>query len=178
MAILRWIDDWLAFLEDGLLGLGTAVLAIFLFVNVLLRYVFSSPVAWMEEGIVALFVWLIFIGVSASFRTHQHLRIDVMVRFLPRNAAMIMGSLAVASTAVILGLLLTLGLDYARFVAGNRTPILGISAAWVYVGLPLGMAFSMVHLLRQVLDEGPADVLRSVIEDEPQAAAPPAGGGP
>jgi len=161
---LRMLDDWVGWLEDGLLAFGTAVLAVLLFANVLLRYVFRSPFAWMEEGVVAVFVWLVFIGVSAAFRSHQHLRIDVLVRFLPRAASLVVGAIAVTITFVILGFLVKLGYDYAHFVSRNRTPVLGISAAWVYVGLPLGMALSLVHLARQVIDEGPADVLKSVIE--------------
>lgn len=170
MPFVRRLDDAIAWIEDAVLAFGTALLALLLFANVLLRYVFRSPFAWMEEGIVAVFVWLVFIGVSASFRSHQHLRIDVLVRFLPRRAAVIVGAVAVATTFVILGLLLSVGTDYARFVAGNRTPVLGISAAWLYVGLPLGMALSIVHLVRQTIDEGPADVLKSVIEEDAGAA--------
>jgi TRAP-type C4-dicarboxylate transport system permease small subunit len=42
--------------------------------------------------------------------------------------------------------------------------VLGISAAWLYVGLPLGMAMSLVHVVRQLVDEGPAELFKSVIE--------------
>jgi TRAP-type C4-dicarboxylate transport system permease small subunit len=175
VSILRWLDDRLGWIEDALLAFATALLAVLLFANVLLRYVFRSPFAWMEEGIVAIFVWLVFIGVSAAFRSHQHLRIDVLVRFLPRPAAAAVGALAVAVTFAILGLLIWVGAEYARFVAGNRTPVLGISAAWLYVGLPLGMTLSVVHLVRQVVDEGPGDVLKSVIEADAEDVAAPAG---
>jgi TRAP-type transport system small permease protein len=164
LRFLRWFDDLVGWVEDGLLAVGMALLAVLLFANVLLRYVFRSPFAWMEEGVVALFVWLVFIGVSACFRSHQHLRIDVLVRFLPRAAALVAGIVAVTATFVILGLLVKLGYDYAHFVSRNVTPVLRISAAWIYVGLPLGMALSLVHLVRQVFDEGPSEVLKSVIE--------------
>lgn len=150
-----------------------ALLAALLFANVLLRYVFMSPFAWMEEGVVAIFVWLVFIGVSAAFRSHQHLRIDILVRFLGPRAAAVVGGIAVLLTFGMLLLLVVIGYDYAVFVSGNRTPVLNISAAWVYVGLPLGMAAALVHVLRQIIDEGPAGVLKSVIEtgDAPAATA-------
>lgn len=174
MPMLRRIDDILGWIEDVVLAVGMTLLAILLFANVLLRYLFRSPFPWMEEGIVAIFVWVIFIGVAASFRSHQHLRIDLVIRYLSPRANLIVGMLAAAVTFLILALLLVVGADYARFVAGNRTPILGISAAWLYVGLPLGMAFSLVHLLRQFVDEGPTNVLKSVIEEVDVAAdAPP-----
>jgi len=164
LRFLRRLDDGLGVLEDGFLALATALLAVLLFANVLLRYVFRSPFAWMEEGVVAVFVWLVFVGVSAAFRSHQHLRIDVFVRFLAPGAAAVVGAIAVGLTFGMLLLLLVIGYDYAVFVSGNRTPVLGISAAWLYVGLPLGAAASLVHILRQTLEEGPAEVLKSVIE--------------
>lgn len=164
MELLRRFDDGIGWLEDLFLALTTGLLAVLLFANVLLRYVFRSPFAWMEEGVVMVFVWLVFVGVAAAFRSHQHLRIDVLVRFLDARWAAVVGSLAVVVTFVILGLLVKLGYDYAMFVAGNRTPVLRISAAWVYVGLPIGMALSLVHVLRQTLDEGPGEVLKSVLE--------------
>ncbi len=173
MDSLRRLDDGLAWVEDVFLALATALLAILLFANVLLRYVFRSPFAWLEEGVVAVFVWLVFIGVSAAFRSHQHLRIDVLVRYLSRGLAIAVGSLAVLLTFSLLVLLVKIGWDYALFVSGNRTPVLGISAAWLYVGLPLGMAMSLVHVVRQLVDEGPAEVFKSVIEtaDPPRSAA-------
>ncbi len=164
MWLLRRLDDGIARVEDLFLALATALLGVLLFANVLLRYVFRSPFAWMEEGVVMVFVWLVFVGVSAAFRSHQHLRIDVLVRFLDARWAALVGSVAVVVTFVILGFLVMLGYDYAVFVAGNRTPVLGISAAWIYVGLPLGMALSIVHVVRQTLDEGPGEVLKSVLE--------------
>jgi len=161
---LRRIDNLVSRLEDGLLTFGTGLLAVLLFANVLLRYVFRSPFAWMEEGVVAIFVWLVFIGVAACYRSHQHLRIDVLVRFLPHSLTLLVGTIAITINFFILILLVWVGYDYAHFVSGNVTPVLRISAAWIYVGLPLGMCLSMIHLVRQVVDEGPADVLKSVIE--------------
>ena len=168
--MLRRVDDLLGWLEDAFMALATALLAVLLFTNVLLRYVFRNPFAWLEEGVVAVFVWLVFVGVSAAFRSHQHLRIDVLVRYLPRLAAAAIGTIAVVVMYGLLLLMAKLGWDYAMFVAGNRTPVLGISAAWLYVGLPLGMVFSLVHVTRQVLDEGPAQVFRSVLEESEPAA--------
>lgn len=164
MDILRRIDDLVGWIEDVFLALSTSLLAVLLFANVLLRYVFKSPFAWLEEVVVAIFVWFVFIGVSASFRSHQHLRIDILIRYLPRAASLAVGAAAVALTFGLLLLLAKLGYDYALFVSSNRTPVLNISAAWVYVGLPLGMVFSLIHLIRQTIDEGPDGALRSVLE--------------
>ncbi len=172
-APLRRLDDALAVVEDVAIAAATAVLAVVLFANVLLRYVFRSPFAWLEEVVVMVFMWMVFVGVSACFRSHQHLRIDVLVRYLPPAMAWLAGLAAVLVTYALLVILVKLGYDYAQFVARNRTPVLAISAAWLYVGMPLGMAFSVVHVTRQLLDEGPAGIFRSVMESEDEEPGRP-----
>lgn len=164
MEVLRRVDDGLAWLEDVFLAATMVLLAVVLFINVLLRYVFRSPFAWLEEGVIALFVWIVFVGVSAAFRSHQHLRIDVLIRFLPRRLSLVAGVIQVLVMYAMLALLVVLGYDYAAFVAGNRTPVLNISAAWLYTGMPVAMAFAIIHVTRLWLDEGPAGAFRSVIE--------------
>ncbi|WP_366554118.1 TRAP transporter small permease [Aquibaculum sediminis] len=166
LAVLRRVDDAIALVENVLISALCAVLAVLLFGNVALRYLFRSPVTWIEEVVVAAFVWMIFIGVSACVRSHQHLRIDVVPRLLSGPAKGILGLLGLLCMVVIVAAMGKFGYDYAVFVSGNLTPILGISAAWLYIGLPLGMAFTAVHLLRQFFDEGPSRVLESVLERE------------
>jgi TRAP-type transport system small permease protein len=166
LTILRRLDDAIAALENVLIVGLCASLAVLLFTNVLLRYVFRSPFAWIEEVVIAAFVWMIFLGVSACVRSHQHLRIDIVWRIVGGRVRQVLGFVSVAVMLAIVVAIIVNGYHYAVFVAGNITPILGISAAWLYVGLPLGMAFALVHLLRQTIDEGPDEVLQSVLERE------------
>lgn len=164
MVALRRLDDAIATVENVAIVFLCASLAVLLFTNVLLRYLFRSPFAWIDEVVIAAFVWMIFLGVSACVRSHQHLRIDIVWRALPGSARQVVGLFAVAVMLVVIVSIIYNGYHYAVFVAGNITPILGISAAWLYVGLPLGMAFAAVHLVRQTMDEGSDQVLQSVLE--------------
>ena len=161
---LRRLDDFIGTLENLLIVALSALVAVLLFTNVLLRYVFRSPFTWIDEIVIAAFVWMIFLGVSACVRSHQHLRIDVLCRALGHHGNRMLGLVSVAATLVIILAVTLFGYRYAAFVAGNQTPILGISAAWLYVGLPLGMVFAAVHVVRQTIDEGPGQVLQSVLE--------------
>lgn len=162
--VLRRIDDALAWLEDVLLAAAMAALSLILFVNVVFRYLFRSPFTWTEEVVVAIFSWVIFVGASACFRSHLHLRIDVLIRYLPQALAQIAALITVAVMFALLGLMVWFGYDYAAFVSGNRTPMLNISAAWLFAAMPVGMAAALVHILRQLFDEGPIELFKSVIE--------------
>ena len=63
-----------------------ALMAIFVFANVLMRYFFHSGLTWAEEISRFLFVWLIFLGSIVGFRDNEHLGIDTLVRKLSAKA--------------------------------------------------------------------------------------------
>jgi TRAP-type transport system small permease protein len=173
MLWLRRFDDALARLEDLVLILLMAALALILASNVGLRYLFGRPFTWTEEVVVAGFSWMIFIGAAACIRSHQHLRIDVLVRFLPRPLALLAGIATVLVMLLLIAGLVWHGLSYTRFVSGNLTPMLGISGAWLFAGMPVGMTLALVHTVRQLLDEGPVEVFKSEIERASDVQAQP-----
>ncbi|MFM7570957.1 MAG: TRAP transporter small permease, partial [Betaproteobacteria bacterium] len=63
MWFLRALDRRLAKLEDLLIMAMVAMIAIFLGLGVVLRYVFNNPLTWAEEFVVTLFVWSVMLGV-------------------------------------------------------------------------------------------------------------------
>ncbi|MDX6748678.1 TRAP transporter small permease [Geminicoccaceae bacterium 1502E] len=162
--LLRALDDAVGRLEDIFIAVTMAVLMGLLFANVVFRYVFGSPITWTEEVVVAIFSWMVFVGASAAFRAHLHLRIDLVVRLLQGVVRKVVAALAAAVLVAVIGVVGWFGAAYAQFVAGNLTPMLGFSPAWIYAAVPVGMALSLVHLLRQIIEEGPDKALASVIE--------------
>lgn len=162
--LLKALDDGVARLEDIFIAVTMTILMGLLFANVVFRYVLDSPITWTEEVVVAIFSWLVFVGASAAFRAHLHLRIDLVVRLLPAALRRLVAALAALVLVAVIGVVGWFGAAYAVFVAGNLTPMLGFSPAWIYAAVPVGMALSLVHLLRQIVEEGPDEALASVIE--------------
>lgn len=124
-----------------------AVMAVLVFGNVVLRYVFNSGIAVSEELSRLLFVWLIFLGAILASRQHAHIGFDSLVRKLP----------VVARKAVILITGLLLLVAAAIFVRGgweqtvinldNSYPVLGISYGWLYgtaIVFGVGLAVSVL----------------------------------
>jgi TRAP-type C4-dicarboxylate transport system permease small subunit len=89
-----------------LLSQATAALMfliIFLtFVQVLLRYVFSNPVAWIEEMSRYLFVWIVFLGAALAFRRGEHIQVDILKNLGGRAFAVIATMRMLATSAAIL----------------------------------------------------------------------------
>ena len=121
-----------------------ALMAIFVFANVLMRYFFHSGLTWAEEISRFLFVWLIFLGSIVGFKANEHLGIDTLVRKLSPKGKRV---LFIINCLIILATLAVTLHGCWYLVAINfdqSSPALGIPYAYVYssgiVGC-LGMGF-------------------------------------
>ena len=70
---------------EWLMALALTVMFVLVFGNVVLRYVFSSGIAWAEEIARLMFVWLIFLGAILALRRHAHLGVELVQARLPRK---------------------------------------------------------------------------------------------
>lgn len=160
------VDDALLRVEDAFIALLLAAIFIIMIANVFWRYVLGQAFLWSLEISIIIFSFLVFFGASASLPHHQHMRVDALIRVLPATLRAVVGAVAVAATFVIIAILLTMGIEYCIAVADDRTPEFGISFAVWYGAMPASMASALVHVTRLLLDEGPADALRSSAETE------------
>jgi len=70
---------------EYLMALSLAVMFLAVFVNVLLRYLFSSGFAESEELSRLLFVWLIFLGATLAVGKNAHIGFDLVQSKLPET---------------------------------------------------------------------------------------------
>ncbi|NBT55997.1 MAG: TRAP transporter small permease [Betaproteobacteria bacterium] len=67
-------------------GASLSVLAAGVFLQVVMRYVFSYTPFWSEEAFRILLVWCVMAGAAVSVRDNQHIRVDFIVETLPPGA--------------------------------------------------------------------------------------------
>lgn len=72
-------------LEENLLCGILALMVVIIFVQVVMRYVFSNSLSWSEELARYLFIWLTWLGTGYAFRNNHHLRIEFLVDRLPER---------------------------------------------------------------------------------------------
>ncbi|SES28051.1 TRAP-type C4-dicarboxylate transport system, small permease component [Salipaludibacillus aurantiacus] len=56
------------------------VMFVLVFLNVVLRYLFSSGITWSSEVARYLLIWLIFLGAVLAFKENAHLNVDVLFK--------------------------------------------------------------------------------------------------
>ncbi len=131
----------------------TAVLVAIVTANVFARYFLEVGLLWTEEVSRLLFVWVVFLGSWVALRRKAHMAIDLVAERLPatsRAAVLMLGQLCVLAFLCLVawagGRLVMTTLDFGRV-----TPILGISAAWGYLAVPVAAALMAVEILRETV---------------------------
>jgi TRAP-type C4-dicarboxylate transport system permease small subunit len=135
-----------------LLVLYTYVVMV-IFVEVVRRFGLNFSSIWGEETARYLFIYLVWIGAAAAVRERAHIRIDVIVYFLPPRAQIIvlligdilMGMLAVIIFYLSIGPFLT-SIQYGSVIEGLR-----ILRAWFLFAVPFGFALVIFRIVQSIL---------------------------
>ncbi|MBK1839540.1 TRAP transporter small permease [Azospirillum sp. YIM B02556] len=136
-------------IEEVLVAITMAVVALITFANVVVRYLTDVSFAFTEEYSIALMVILTFLGASAAVVKDRHIRITFITdKMSPANRRRA-EQFAMACVALMYGLLLVYGAwttwDDYRFEV--TSPALGLPQ-WIYtIWLPV---LSLVVLARTV----------------------------
>ena len=140
-------DKVLCWLETAFIGGALAFASALLFLNVVLRYAFLSPIAWAEELSLYLLVWIVFVGASVAMRTRGHVAIDLLPRALSpanrKHLALLVGLLVLVFLAVFFYFSAAHTLRTAA--SGQVTPIM-LAPMWLtYLAMPVGSALMFLR---------------------------------
>ncbi|MPM71311.1 hypothetical protein SDC9_118275 [bioreactor metagenome] len=119
------------------------------FAGVLKRYIFRSPISWMEEVQGLLFMWITFIGGGAAFRKAAHVSVEILVDSLPQKIGAVIERLDVLIQLVILGYLCRQEFVYyfQLISTGKVTNLLRLPYSVAYLALPIGGVLMIVSML-------------------------------
>lgn len=133
-----WSRLYAAF-EDLVSGACLALGLTLVLYGVIMRYIFSSPVYWVDEISTYLVVWGAILGWAVAERDRRHIRVSLLFDRLPPRARWLA---ALASSAVSAGFCLMLAymalvLEHRYFTSGQLT-LNTQSPLWiVYSSLPV-----------------------------------------
>lgn len=137
-------------LEEGTCVLIFGVMTVVAFANVITRYVIRYSLAFTEELVVSLFVWLTLLGTAIAFREGSHLAFTWLIERSPRAIRRL--SLWVST---ILSLVLFIALIYYGVLQiqnerlmGTTSEALAIPQWWYTAGIPVFGALVIVRILQ------------------------------
>ncbi|MFQ5772998.1 MAG: TRAP transporter small permease [Kiloniellaceae bacterium] len=123
-----------------------------IFIEVVRRFVLLYSSVWGEETARYAFIYLVWIGAAAAVRERAHIRIDVLLHYLPPRGIAVVYLFSDLLTGVLAGLAIYWSLDpvLVSIKFGNVTDGLRIVRAWFLVAVPIGFSVLMVRLVQSV----------------------------
>lgn len=79
--IWKWIDRF----YENISVIVYALAVVVMFAQVVMRYVFDTPMMWAEEFSRIMFVWIVYMGAPIVIIRHANIEVDYFVQFLPHN---------------------------------------------------------------------------------------------
>lgn len=166
--LLEPVDRCLGILSAAaLIGVMLVVTA-----DVVLRYVFTSPLIWAYD-VVSLYMMpaLFFLALPQSLRHHSHVYVDVFVHAIPPRLRHLIDALGYAATATLLAMLVWLTVQrlVTAFANGEMVDSAVSLPAWLaQVPVALGTATLALQCLLRLFAH-----LASVVTASPVIAYPP-----
>lgn len=136
--------------EEIVCCVALSLMAVSVFLQVIMRYIFNSALQWSEEVAAISMVWAVYMGASLCVRERFHIRIMAGVLLLPRALARIIVIGADLLAAGFCVFMLIVSVDYlgtlARFT--SRTPSLGIDEFYPQSILVIGYGLILLRLVQ------------------------------
>lgn len=123
-----------------------ALIAVLLLVGVAARYVFATPMVWIDEIVSLSFLWMAMVGSVIAMHRNEHLRLTLVVEHVPERWRGYVQAFALAAVAALLAALSWPATEYAIDEWAIRTPELGMPNA-LRVGAIAGGLVGMLALL-------------------------------
>lgn len=124
-----------------------ALMCVIVLFGVFFRYIVGDALTWTEEAGRYLMIWMGFLATGLALREGGHVAVDTFLNHLTGRARRIgvmfvrFLSLAFLAVVVIAGVLLL------QRISGQITAVLGISAAWPYLAIPVGCLLTAIEMI-------------------------------
>ncbi|OIJ14044.1 TRAP transporter small permease protein [Anaerobacillus arseniciselenatis] len=152
MKILKWLDEHV---EESLLVIFSVIMVVVIALQVFMRFVLGSSLAWSEELARYCFIWLVYIGISYGVKKQRHIKVDVVLIMLKDKLKVV---LSIIANIIFLGFALFV-IIYGYGVAakvlawGQVSPALHMPMGLVYMATPVGMGLTAIRLIQQLIKQ-------------------------
>jgi len=124
-----------------------------MFIEVIRREVFSYSSFWGEEMVRYSFIYLAWIGAAAAVKERGHIRIDVLMNYVPNTIKTLLYMLGdiVMFIVALVALYCSWESVHVSWKFGSVTHGLRVSQVWFLFAVPFGFALIMLRLTQSFL---------------------------
>ncbi len=129
-----------------------AIMTILVFIQVIMRYVFSNSLSWSEELARYIFLWLSWIGASYAVKEHSHFRVEMFANMIKGDARRYFEIFILVVWFLFSFALTWLGTDLVLFLidSGQKSSAMEIPMSWPYAAVPVGCFMMCLRLLVEI----------------------------
>lgn len=152
----NFLDYYLSKIEEYVLFFAGLFIFISIFIQVLLRYIFHTPLYGLEELCAIIATWFYFIGTAYSTYSRSYVSADILPIFI-KNPRIIKGAkiISLSISIVASGILFYYSYIFAQWVYKNNviTPTFLISLNCGFGALVIGSLLMLYHYIKIFLRE-------------------------
>lgn len=162
------LDNAVATIVRWIIIVMMAMMTVLVFLQVLSRYLFDSPLGWSEEFARFAFVWLSFLGAATLVRSDGHIRVALLVDALPTAGWIAARAIQYAGALLCVVIFLIGGVGLTRAEWSQLAPATQLQMGYVYLVIPATATLMLVWIF--------AAIARDLTGGRPRIV--PAGDGP
>lgn len=158
--MLKRLNSVIYRVESGLLVLLMGLITVIMTAQVLMRFIFQSPLTWSQELTLFLLIYLCYIGADVVFYRNEHICVEYFVDRLPavyqRWAAVLVNVIICAALLVILPysfIIIEKQMDHV--IAG----VLPISKSFWVLPLAIGFVSMVLKSVEKIIAASRGEVL-------------------
>lgn len=110
-----------------------AALFVVFIIQVAARFVFNRPLPWTDEAAVILYVWVILWSAALIVPEREHVAFDLAWNLAGPRARKVMRALGLAAVGGLAVWAIPASADFARFMAREGSPVLGLPLVWLFL---------------------------------------------
>ena len=138
-------------LMDGIAVLCMVLILVLVLAQVVMRYVFNTPLTWSEELAVFVMIWLTFIGSLICMRDNEHIEVTILVDHMPRALKRIVMIFSRLASIIFLLVVAYYGLELVMENVGVTSVANQLSMGLVYTIIPLSSLGMVYYLIRAIV---------------------------
>lgn len=149
MKIIKVLDEKF---EEYFLAVTLIFSVVLIFLQVIMRYVFSNSLSWTEELARYLFLWQIWVGASFAVKRGKHLKADIVRSFIPKDKHYYLDLVA---TVIWLAFSVFLTYKSSALVSkisqvGQLSAALRLPMKYAYASVPAGCYLMSIRLIQKL----------------------------
>ncbi len=147
MTFLKKLNNFICRAEIVLMGLWFTAVFFAISTQVVMRYVFDSPLLWTDEFSRYSFVWIIYLGCAYCVGIDNHARIPFLYAKMPSALKKCMSLAGNLTALAAFCYIIPKGYGYAVKNYRFTTAMMHMPMTYLYMVLPVGCGLTLLQLV-------------------------------